>query len=320
MHVRYDAGFDLQEVQEAVELFRPLSRRCVLRDVPKEQVAECLDLLDECVGFSQKLLDKNFRSHYEQEAKSMTNDLLNTMEELKAERNNAMAANALKDQFLANLSHELKTPLTAIIGFSKALISSGDEFPAMKDKLRIIYERGRTLLRLINTLLMIAEINAGIVRVSRDALDLKDIADLVCKGIKGLKEMEARGVTFSCDEKELVVIGDSEKLYALIYELVYNGLKFSEPSGEVFVACKRAGDKAVISVTDNGIGIEAGELGKIFDPFYQMDGSITRRYNGSGIGLTMIKKVAELHDGAVKVESTIGKGSTFSIELPLAKP
>ncbi|MBI3793617.1 MAG: HAMP domain-containing histidine kinase [Nitrospinae bacterium] len=318
MHSRFDAGFDLLEIQRAMRHFRRLVRRYVLLYVEREYAAECLDILDDCVSNASRMLVSDFRQHYEQKGRFMTATLLDTMEKLKVERNNAITANALKDQFLANLSHELKTPLTAIIGFSKALFSAGNEYPAIKDKLRIIYERGRTLLRLINTLLMVAEINAGLVRLRRDAVDVRDIAELVVKEIKGLREMESRDVSFSAGGEELVVLGDSDKLFALIYELVFNGLKFSEPNGGVSVSCKRNGKNAVVSVTDNGIGIECSELTKIFDQFYQMDGTITRKYNGSGIGLAMIKKVTEMHDGTVKVESSPGMGSTFSIEIPTA--
>jgi signal transduction histidine kinase len=316
---RLNSGFDLDDIQTAMELFRTVTRPLMLREIPRDNLSECLEKMDYCVDYSIRCLIKRYRKHYEAETRNANMMLSEALVELKVERNNAMAANVLKDQFLANLSHELKTPLTSIIGFSKALMSSPAEQPSVKGKMKVIYDQGRNLLRLINTLLTIAEINSGIAKLGRDAIDMRDMAELAMHGIQKLKDADGRIINFIPCDKELLVIGDSEKLFAVVFELIINGLKFSEPNGDVTVRCAENKGNAAVSVSDKGIGIEAVDIKRMFDPFCQMDGSSTRRYNGSGIGLTMIKKVVELHNGTIAVESVPGKGSTFTIEIPLAR-
>jgi len=317
VHERFDAGFSVVDVQEAMELFRTVTRPLILEKIPQKHVSRSLDLLDKCVSYSLRRLMAKFHAQGEAEAKYVNDILRGMLEDLKTERNNAMTASVLKDEFLANVSHELKTPLTSIMGFSKMMMTS-EEQPALKEKAKIIYDQGRTLLRLINTLLLIAEINAGLVKMAMDAVDVRDVADMALQGIKNLKEMEGRKIEFTRGDEKLVVIGDSERLTAVFFELIYNGLKFSEPNGKVWVKVGKEKGKASLKVSDDGVGIDQPDINRIFAPFYQKDGSTTRRFGGSGLGLTMIKKVVELHGGTVTVESAPGKGSTFGIELPLA--
>lgn len=316
---RLGSGFNLGDIFSAIELFRTVSRPFIIKDVRLDKLSEALEKVDSCVEYSILGLFKRYRAYYEEEAKNSNKMLSDALVELKVERNNAMAAGVLKDQFLANLSHELKTPLTSIIGFSKALMNSPSEQPPIKEKMRIIYDQGRTLLRLINTLLTISEINSGTAKIGRDAVDIRDITEMVVQGVKKLPDGEGRKIEFIGDAGEFVVIGDSEKLFSAFSELIINALKFSEPNGEVTVRCFKAEGNVSISVKDNGIGINADDFKIIFDPFYQADGSLTRKYGGNGIGLTLLKKVVVLHGGTVGVESVQGKGSTFTVEIPLAK-
>ncbi len=317
VQARSNAGFKLAEVQEAFQAFRDIVRPLIVEHMPREDLNAALELVEECSNYSIRRFSEKYQASQEREQLAVNLMLSSALEDLKRERTNAMAANRLKDQFLANVSHELKTPLTGIIGFSKILMETEEQDPKARDKLRVIYEQGRTLLRMINTLLMIAEINAGSIQISRDAVEFKDLVDLAIQNARKLKIAENHPINFTAEEGMPIVICDSEKMLAVIFELLVNSFKFSEPGAEVAVSLRRRGDGMVFAVKDEGVGINAEELNHIFSPFYQLDGSITRKYGGNGLGLTMIKKVVELHKGAVSVESNVGKGSTFSVVIPL---
>ncbi|MBI5178245.1 MAG: sensor histidine kinase [Nitrospinae bacterium] len=314
---RLKAKFSVTEVQTAIEIFRTVTRPMIIAGVPRERLNDCLAIVDDCVSYSIRLFSEKYQAQQELDARYMNQALTETLSELKQEKDNAMAANVLKDEFLANVSHELKTPLTSIIGFSKILMDTGGEQMPGKEKLRIIYEQGRALLRMINTLLLISEINSGMARLSRDAVAMKDIAELAVQNIKKLKIAEEHPIRFAVADDLPIIIGDSEKLVAVVFELILNGLKFSEPGSEVAVDCRPQNGGVAISVRDYGIGMDVEATKRIFSPFFQLDGSITRKFGGNGLGLTMIQKVVELHNGKVSVESHPGKGTTFTVELPV---
>ncbi len=316
---RSDAGFKLEEVQEAFQAFRDVTRPIIVGHMPHEEINAALELVDDCANYTIRRFSRKFLARQESETRAVNLMLSAALEDLKRERTNAMAANRLKDQFLANVSHELKTPLTGIIGFSKILMGmeSGDQ--KTKDKLRVIHEQGRSLLRMINTLLLISEINAGAIQISRDAVDFRDLVDLAIQNIKKLKIAENHAISFAVEGDTPIVICDSEKMMEVVFELLLNSLKFSEPEAEVRLRLWHNGDQMTLEVVDEGVGIDAEEFNRIFSAFYQLDGSITRKYGGNGLGLTMIKKVVELHNGSINVASNPGKGSTFTVAIPLAQ-
>lgn len=317
VQTRSAAGFKLEEVQEAFQIFHDITRSIIVNHLPHQEINAALELVDECTNYNIRRFSGKFLMRHENEMRA-TNQMLSTaLEDLRRERAIAVAANKLKDQFLANVSHELKTPLTGIIGFSKILMGMEDRDPKTKDKLRVIHEQGRALLRMINTLLLISEINAGAIQVSRDAVDFRDLVNLAIQNIKKLKIAENHEITFAAEEDMPIVICDSEKMMEVVFELLLNSLKFSEPGAEVRIRLWRTDGQAVLEVVDEGVGINAEEFNRIFSAFYQLDGSITRKYGGNGLGLTMIKKVLELHNGSVRVASNPGKGSTFTVAFPL---
>ncbi|MBI5636381.1 MAG: HAMP domain-containing histidine kinase [Nitrospinae bacterium] len=316
---RSAAGFKLEEVQEAFQIFRDVVRPVIVGHMPREEINAALELVDECANYSIRRFSGKFQVRQENDMRAVNLMLSAALEDLKRERFNAVAANRLKDQFLANVSHELKTPLTGIIGFSKILMGMEDRDQKTKDKLRVIHEQGRALLRMINTLLLISEINAGGIQISRDAVDFRDLVDLAVQNVKKLKIAENHAIIFTAEEDLPIVICDSEKMMEVVFELLLNSLKFSEPGAGVNLRLRRNGGQMALEVIDEGVGIDAEEFNRIFSPFYQLDGSITRKYGGNGLGLTMIKKVVELHNGSISVASNPGKGSTFTVVIPLVQ-
>ncbi len=316
---RSDAGFKLEEVQEAFQMFRDIVRHIIVEHMPHEDINAALEMVDQCTNYAIRQFSGKFISRQENEMRTVNIILSAALEDLKRERANVLAANKLKDQFLANVSHELKTPLTGIIGFSKILIGMENGDPKTKDKLRVINEQGRALLRMINTLLLISEINAGAIQISRDAVDFRDLVDLAIQNIKKLKVAENHPITMEIRGDVPVIICDSEKMMEVVYELLLNSLKFSESGAEVQLRLHHNNGRLILTVVDEGVGINTEDLNHIFSAFYQLDGSITRKYGGNGLGLTMIKKVIELHNGSISVTSNPGKGSTFTVTIPSAQ-
>lgn len=317
---RLKAQFKLSEVQRAFSGLRNAIVPALLREIPKDGLGCCLATLDECADYAIGLFSEKFQLRHEADQVRANLALSAALDELRREKNNVLSANRLKDEFLANLSHELKTPLTGIIGFSKIMMDAPADDPKRTDKLRIVHEQGKALLRLINTLLVIAEIDAGLVRVSRDAVEFKDIVEMAVKNIQKLKVAEGHPINISLGKKMPPVICDTEKMTDVVFELLLNSLKFSEPGGKIDISADCSGENLTLSICDQGVGIDAQEMDRIFSPFYQQDGSITRRSGGNGLGLTMIKKVVELHRGRITVASNPGKGSTFTIVAPLVPP
>lgn len=229
------------------------------------------------------------------------------------------SANRYKSEFLANMSHELRTPLNSIILLSKLLISNDknelDESYA--EKIGIIHNSGNELLRLINDILDLSKIEAG--RLSLEFIHFH--SKELLKDIKHLFKEAAEEKHIKLiieDEVNSEFYGDRAKISQVLRNLLSNALKFTE-RGSVTLKVKRDNytDKGVIlSVADTGIGIKDEQLDMIFEEFQQGDGSISRRYGGTGLGLSISKKLVELMGGNIKVESTAGIGSKFSVFIP----
>ncbi len=229
----------------------------------------------------------------------------------------------LKSNFIATMSHELRTPLTSVIGYSEMMLEGlgGTLSDEQREYLTIIMEKGESLLHLITSILDISKIEAGRVRLVLGEVDvaqlLRDAAATV------LPTARKKGLKVVCEPAELPHLhGDREKLRQCLINLASNAVKFTPAGGQVTVSAEvLAGEKLALKVADSGIGIPAEHLNRIFDVFYQVDGSTTREYGGAGLGLAIVKSFAEAHGGEIKVDSTPGQGSTFSLVLPLrARP
>jgi PAS domain S-box-containing protein len=226
----------------------------------------------------------------------------------------------LKSQFLANMSHELRTPLNSIIGYSEILLDGDDgELPeeAVED-MQIIHNSGRHLLAIINEILDLAKIESGQMALTRRAADLGEIAREV---------LEASQILIKTDDVELRCVIepniptlhlDPIRIRQVITNLVSNAVKFTE-KGHVTLTCGFADQQHVfLEVSDTGIGMSEEDQKVIFEEFRQVDGSSTRRAGGTGLGLTITKRLIELHGGEIHVTSDLGVGSTFRILLPIA--
>lgn len=230
-------------------------------------------------------------------------------------------ANRAKSYFLANMSHELRTPLNAIIGYSEMLeefagdVSQEDFIP----DLRRIRAAGKHLLDLINGVLDLSKIEAGKMTVFLESFELKAFLDEVVDTVQPLLEKKANvfQVEYFCLPDKIHT--DRTKLRQMLLNLISNANKFSEQSVILLqVSCdpRRGGEEISFCVTDDGIGITEEQKSRLFQPFTQADASTTRRFGGTGLGLTITKQFAEMLGGGIRVSSEFGYGSTFSLRLP----
>ncbi|MDW7990667.1 MAG: GAF domain-containing protein, partial [Anaerolineae bacterium] len=227
----------------------------------------------------------------------------------------------LKSQFLANMSHELRTPLNSIIGFSRVILKGidGPITEQQRQDLEAIYNSGQHLLGLINDILDISKIEAGKMELTFEPTDLKEIIRGVMSTAIALVKDKPIELQQSVPENLPTIIADSRRIRQVLLNLVSNAAKFTD-EGFIRVEARTEGDYVVISVSDSGIGIPPEKLPKIFEAFTQVDSSPSRKYGGTGLGLTISKSFVELHGGKIWVESELGKGSTFTFALPIQGP
>jgi CheY-like chemotaxis protein len=228
-------------------------------------------------------------------------------------------ANRAKDEFLAVLSHELRTPLTAMLGWLRLLRSGQLNADKTTQALEVVERNTRAQAQLINDLLDVSRIVAGKLQLDRYPVDLAPIMEEAVELSRSEAENKRVKIELAVDEGTGTVQGDPLRLGQIVANLVANAVKFTPSGGCVQVSLARDDDRAVITVRDTGIGIEADLLPRIFDRFRQADSTITRRHGGLGLGLAIVRHLAELHGGTVRVESAgTGKGATFTVDLPLA--
>lgn len=244
------------------------------------------------------------------------------MEMIKQTSAEAVAANKAKSEFLANMSHEIRTPMNAILGFAELLKEQFEEHPKYKDYINGISSSGRNLLELINDILDLSKIEAGKLDIQYDAVNLKTVIDEI-RDIFSIKTYE-KGLAFEViydDNMPKSLLLDETRIRQVLFNLVGNACKFTE-KGSVIVSVSvkepnREGSKidVVIKVTDTGVGIDKSQQELIFEAFRQQEGQSNRKYGGTGLGLTITKRLVEMMDGQLELESIPNVGSTFSVEL-----
>jgi PAS domain S-box-containing protein len=251
--------------------------------------------------------------------KELQQQLLDRNAALQIETARAQEANRMKSEFLANMSHELRTPLNGVIGFSSFLASEkpGALNAKQKEYLGDIQNSGRHLLGLINDLLDLAKIEAGKMELSPEPFTLRvAVAEVAGVLSRSAQDKRLRFMTDLALADDAVTL-DQQKFKQVLYNLLSNAIKFTPEEGQVSLRLRPLGDAQIeLSVADTGIGIKAEDFSRLFVEFEQLESGSTRRYQGTGLGLALAKKIVELHGGTIRVESEFGHGTTFTVVLP----
>lgn len=234
---------------------------------------------------------------------------------------NAEEASKIKTHFISNISHELKTPINVIMSAIQLINYNTKESPSYsknKNTLAIIDDNCKRLLRLINNLIDVQKHELDDTKLNLSAVNVVNLIEMLVASVVPYAESKNLNLIFDTNKEDVILKVDSDKLERIILNLLSNAIKFSKPNGEIRVTLNFE-DCLYISVADNGIGIAKENLNKIFDKFTQLDTSFSRKNEGSGIGLSIVKSFVLLHNGKISVKSDLNKGTIFLIELPLTE-
>jgi len=266
----------------------------IARDITEQKKAQ-----EEILGYMKALEEKN--------------------KELAIQTERAQEANRAKSAFLSAMSHDLRTPLNSIIGFAEVLLSDFNMLPqeTALEFINNIHLNGKDLLNLINTILDLSKVEAGKMELMLSAFPLMGALESICTLMKPLAAEKGVNLVLERHPGIEIIVADQGKFKQIMYNLLSNAVKFSHPNGTVTITPRRVNDDVEIAVRDEGIGIKQEDVDKLFQPFQQLDSSYGKRYEGSGLGLALTKRLIEMHGGTICVKSEWGKGSTFTFRLPL---
>ncbi len=291
------------------------------------------------VGISKDVTREKMLRKALEERNQELNILNDRLEEKVSERTRELEkineelerANRLKSQFIANMSHELRTPLNSIIGFSDIL--SEQSYGTLNDKqnryVENIASSGRHLLQLVNNILDLAKIEAGRIDLIPDRFDLSEVVEEVACAMRAISEKKSVNIELSIAPDLPPVSADRVKMKQVFYNLMANAVKFTDEGGRVIVrtglTSNGNGDVPdapadaeffTVAVTDTGVGIHPDETERIFNEFEQADATFSRNFEGAGLGLSLSRRLVEIHGGRITVASTPGRGSTFTVYIP----
>jgi signal transduction histidine kinase len=223
-----------------------------------------------------------------------------------------------KTEFFANITHELRTPLTMVLSMLESILSGeiGDFDDVQREMLQPMWRNALQLLKLINDLLELSKINDRYLRLRPERNDLVELLQTVVQHSRPLAARKEINLDLELRQRPSDLHFDQDQMERVVVNLLSNALKFTEPGGSVRLALDVAEGRARITVTDTGVGIPADRLEMIFERFSQADGSVTRRYGGTGIGLAFAREIVHLHGGEITVRSEVGRGSCFTVSLP----
>jgi signal transduction histidine kinase/CheY-like chemotaxis protein len=241
------------------------------------------------------------------------------LESERAARSSAERANALKDDFLATVSHELRTPLNAILGWTQLLRLTDVGPKEMNEGVDTIERNARVQARIIDDLLEMSRIISGKLRLDIRQVELAPVIAAAVGTLRPTAKAKNINLVVTPAAESMAVAADAARLQQVVWNLVYNAIKFTPSGGQVEVSVHRSDSEVEVVVIDNGVGIDADFLPHLFDRFRQPEGPTTRRHRGLGLGLSIVKDLAELHGGTVRATSAgKGQGATFTVRLPSA--
>jgi signal transduction histidine kinase len=293
------------------------------RGVSRSGTAGVLDETEYLRGHQARLVKKleDKVAQLERSEAELERRVRDRTRELEGALQLADAASRAKSVFLASMSHELRTPLNAIIGFAEVLAEgqAGELNERQREYAGNIGRSGRHLLGLIGDLLDLAKIESGKMELEASAFLLRPVLEFSVVMVR--ERARKRGVAVSlavAPDADGTVVADERKLKQILFNLLSNAVKFTPAGGSVKVAARRSGpERLELSVADTGIGIDAADLPRLFQEFTQLHPTGSGAEEGTGLGLALTRKLVELHGGTIRAESVVGKGSTFTVQLPV---
>ncbi|HYZ44170.1 MAG TPA: ATP-binding protein, partial [Xanthobacteraceae bacterium] len=279
----------------------------------------------------EKLMDSEKRlmatvadlRHSQQKLERQAEEVADLAEKYAEEKTRAEEANQAKSKFLANMSHELRTPLNAIIGFSE-IMESGMFGPLGSDKYREychdIHQSGQYLLDVINDILDMSKIEAGRIRLDAEPIELESFLNDAMRVVSGRANDKRLKLTARIGAG-IRLTADHRLLKQIILNLLSNAVKFTPEGGRVTIRARAtAGGWVSVSIADTGIGIPEEALARLGRPFEQVESQLTKSHQGSGLGLAIAKSLTELHQGTMRIHSTLGRGTMVLLRLPVTRP
>jgi PAS domain S-box-containing protein len=264
------------------------------------------------LGIQVMQRDVTDRKHMEQEIQRKN-------EQLEAQNEELEKASRAKSDFLARMSHELRTPLNVVMGFAELMLDQvpGEINEEQRQCLDDILTSSRHLLGLINEVLDLTKVESGKVELKLKNIALSEVVESVTSAMTAVISQRKQSLDVRLDGGLPLLKVDEDRLRQVFFNLLSNASKFTPDRGKLKIEASRKDGWCQVSVSDNGIGIKEEDLKQIFEPFYQAEDSMTRESRGTGLGLTLVKEIVEMHGGQILVKSKYGKGSSFIFTLPL---
>ena len=278
--------------------------------------AGAADFLDKTT-LNAPLLDRSIR--YAMAQSRDRRALIEKSHSLAVAKEQADLANRAKSEFLANMSHELRTPLNAIIGFSEIMkdqLSGPLDNPYYQEYVRDIYASANHLLEVINDILDVSKVEAGKLDLQESSFEVDNAIQSAIRLVIERAQEAGVAIDFMPRPDLPRLYADARRVKQMLLNLLSNAVKFTATGGRISVETQLGGDGMSISVADTGIGIAADKVAMVFTPFAQVDGSLKRKYEGTGLGLSLTKGLVELHGGTITLESVLGKGTTVTLWFP----